>query len=414
MNFVEKICMEIKNATKINKNSKINFVSLVLLLKNNFTKFFFRLVSIGFSIIYVSACTPGRFERTPQTKCSSDTGECFFNETIQTNGGMVDILIVNDNSGSMSFEQNKMALRFPNLLQKLDDRWLDYRIGVTTTDVSTSSNAPRRINQNGALQDGRLLSLLNGQKFLEPNTSDKYNLFLKVMQRKETIECEGFINTAISSGLYQSRTEYEKGYYEHCPSGDERGIMSALSSIYYNPDKMIRDEAHLAVVIISDEDERSWGITDPQSPYTLGIYDQPKTFIDVIKQKYPTKSLSVHSIVVKSNDLICLEKQNNQMGGVVKGQYGTVYEQLSNATNGVIGSVCEPDYGEQMGKIGSAIVQQVTYFTLHCANPKDFQVQFEPASSEIGYKIEGVKIHFDKALDPTTKVRFIYECPIID
>ncbi len=366
------------------------------------------------TLLFIVSCTPGRFERTPQTKCSSDNGECFFDETIQTNGGMVDILFVNDNSGSMSFEQSKMADRFPNLLQKLDERWLDYRIGITTTDISTADNGPRAINQNGALQDGKLISYSNSQKYLEPNTPDKYNLFLTAMKRPETLECESFINSAIASGLSQLSSAYQQGYYDHCPSGDERGVMAALASIYYNPDHMIRPEAHLAVVIISDEDERSWGITDSGSPYALGFYDQPQTFIDVIKQKYPSKTLSVHSVIVKPNDSSCLTAQNNQMSGIVKGQYGTIYEQLSNATQGVIGSVCEPDYGAQMGKIGSAIVQQVSYFTLHCSNPKDFQVQFQPSASTIGYHIDGVKVRFDKPIDPTSKVRFIYECPIID
>jgi hypothetical protein len=314
----------------------------------------------------------------------------------------------------MSFEQSKMGQRFPNLLQKLDDRMLDYRIGLTTTDISSSTNPARAINQNGLLQNGNLISFSGGFKFLEPNTPNKSTLFLASIQRAETLECEKFITDSIASNLNQTSAEYQTGYFNHCPSGDERGVTAALRAIRDNSDQLVRPEAHLAVIVISDENERSWGLTDPQSPYALQNEDKPLTLIDTVKQKYPEKTLAVHSIIVRSNDTSCLQTQNSQMNGLVKGQYGTIYEQLSNATQGVVGSVCESDYGDQMGKIGAAIVKQVQYFTLHCDNPENLEVIFDPSSATTGYHLEGRKITFDRELDPSSRVRFRYQCPLVD
>jgi len=363
-------------------------------------------------MVFIISCSKGNFEKIPQTGCDSDTGACSFDETIFVSGGMVDILFVDDNSGSMSFEQSKMADRFPMLLSKLDDRMLNYRIGITTTDIASSQNQPRAINQNGALQNGRLISYATGKKYLEPNTPNKTFLFLNTMKRPETLECESYITNAVASGVSQASAEYQQGYYAHCPSGDERGVMAAINTVRDNTDQLIRPEAHLAVVIISDENERSWGITDPQVSYTLETDDTPQAMIDTVKQKYPGKTLSVHSVVVRSNDATCLQNQNNQMGGLVKGFYGTIYEQLSQATNGVIGSVCESDYGAQMGQIGAAIVDQVEYFTLHCANPENFELTFIPSSAATSYHLEGKRVIFDKDLDPSSKVRFKYNCPL--
>lgn len=364
--------------------------------------------------VFAIGCAPGKFEKPTNTKCASDTGECSFDETIFISGGMVDILFVDDNSGSMSFEQSKMAERFPNLLQKLDERMLNYRIGITTTDISTSQNLPRAINQNGALQNGKLISFPTGQKYLEPNSPNKYSLFFNTMKRPETLQCEQYITNAVASGMSQTSSEYQQGYYENCPSGDERGIMAAVNTVRYNPDQFIRPEAHLAVVIISDEDERSWGNTDPQTSYILDTDDRPQAMLDIVKQKYGNKTLSVHSVVVKSNDIACLQQQNAQMNGLVKGFYGTVYEALSQATHGVIGSVCEPDYGAQMGRIGAAIVDQVEYFTIHCENPENFEVSFIPKSATRPYHLEGKRVVFDNELDPSSKVRFKYNCPIFN
>src|SRR3984957_3734874 len=55
----------------------------------------------------------------------------------QTTRAQSDILWVVDNSGSMAREQDQLAASFPKFFAYLQEAQLDYRIGVTTTDVTT-------------------------------------------------------------------------------------------------------------------------------------------------------------------------------------------------------------------------------------------------------------------------------------
>lgn len=379
---------------------------------NTFTTFVFRTTTV--LALLAIGCAPARFEKSSNPRCLSDTGICDIDETLFVSGGKVDILFVDDNSGSMSFEQTKIGERFNNLLTQLDERILDYRIAITTTDISSVSNPARAINKNGALQDGRLVPFGNGEAFLEGNTPNKQSLFLSAIQRPETLECENYITTSMTAGLSITSTEYQQGYYQHCPSGDERGVVAALNVAKNNPSSFFRPKSHLALIIISDENERSWGTTDATNPYALQPEDDPKNLIDTITSKYPQQTLTAHAIVVRSGDTSCLQMQNSQTNGVVKGQYGTVYEALANATNGVIGSVCESDYSQQMGRIGAAIVKQVQTLGLHCEQPQNFQVTFDPVSATAGHVVKGKKVVFDRILDPSVKVRFRYHCPIAE
>ena len=70
----------------------------------------------------------------------------------------------------MSYEQARLASRFQNFINDLDSKGYDYRIAMITTDISASDNAPRLVNQNGALQDGKLITFGNGQTYLSPQS----------------------------------------------------------------------------------------------------------------------------------------------------------------------------------------------------------------------------------------------------
>src|SRR5437868_1275877 len=106
--------------------------------------------------IYVG-CSPVNFAKDEElNKCQNSGKNCltlngkdYFDETISVAGGLVDILIVNDNSASMSFEQTQLAARLSGFIQNLDSQHADYRIAIATTDISNTNNPARSINQNG-------------------------------------------------------------------------------------------------------------------------------------------------------------------------------------------------------------------------------------------------------------------------
>ncbi len=101
-----------------------------------------RLAALFIFVGFYVACSPVKFS-LDDSQCKEDgcvvvDGKYAFDYTATAGYGKVDILIVNDNSASMSFEQARLAPRFSCFISDLDSRSIDYRIGMTTTDVSGS------------------------------------------------------------------------------------------------------------------------------------------------------------------------------------------------------------------------------------------------------------------------------------
>src|SRR5690606_8968839 len=121
----------------------------------------------GFDIVSPGPNTGGNESNDPNNPCINCEGgtdgrytpgaDLFFQKPVD---GRVDILLVDDNSGSMSAEQNLLAQRFSTFISRLSG--LDWQIGITTTDVT---NDP----VNGLR--GSLLELSGhpGQKILTPS-----------------------------------------------------------------------------------------------------------------------------------------------------------------------------------------------------------------------------------------------------
>lgn len=388
---------------------------------------------------YWVACAPKKFDKDLEVnKCQNFAEVCVssgeldhFDYTVTANGGLVDILFVADNSGSMSFEQAHMAQRFSSFLAQLDARYVDYRIGIVTSDISsgaTSStaddgassslyNGPRAINQNGALQDGNLVKFENGEAFITSSTGNKENLFAKNIQRPETNQCESFLKQ------YPSSQPPSQGLKDNCPSGDERGIFAANLFFEKNPASFIRPNAHMAVVFLADEDVRSGLYLNPKNTaYKLEEKDEPSTLINKVKSTYSGKSLSLHSIIVAPGDQGCLAAQSKQMGpqylsptyGVtynqMLGSEGHKYSEATQMTNGIQGDICAGDYGSQLANIGTNIVDRLADITLACANPGSLDVTLTPAHVGTSWSVSGNILHFSKGLTPGTQVRLKYSC----
>lgn len=317
-----------------------------------------------------------------------------FNYTVTT--GKVDIVIVDDNSGSMYTEQVEIADRFPGFLDSISR--LDYRLAIITTDVTT----------NGG---GGFLSFPNSEKFLyntsrsmDARHSDNITQFQNTIKRPETLACD-------SSG------------YTNCPSGDERGIY-ALNQAIERADQrsFFRPGGHLAVVVLSDEDERSNGGQFPG--YPMETLDQPVSFAARSKQFLGiSKSVSVHSIIIAPGDTQCFNTQNSQPG--VKGFYGYNYAALSlpdnnlksqsNLMDGVIGSICSSNYTAELGNIAAKLNDTVKVIQLPCRPHEDkVDVAFDPVpAQQIYYSIDADnRLNLNPAAPAGTKVSLSYKCKI--
>lgn len=315
----------------------------------------------------------------------------------------VDILFVVDNSASMSTEQASMASRFNNFIGTLNAAGLDYRIGITTTDISNpTTNPPRSINQNGALQDGKLIAFGNGSYYLTPSTANITSQFNAAIQRQETATCEAF--------LASSTPNTPSNYLANCPSGDERGIYAANLFLMNNSASMVRPEAHLAIIFLADEDERSH-LYDSSSTnaYPLETLDKPATLITNMQALGAGKSYSAHSIIVKPGDSACLSVQNGQTHNV-NGSYGDQYAQVTASTGGTLGDVCAADYTSQLNNIGYSITAHVNEIELGCPNPQVISVDFNPVPGAPTWSLQGSKIVFSSTLPVNMVVNYSWKC----
>ncbi|MBK7960472.1 MAG: hypothetical protein IPK04_04175 [Bdellovibrionales bacterium] len=336
-------------------------------------------------------------------------GMLSISDVVIVSGGKVDILIVDDNSASMSFEQNALADRFSNFVNLLESKSIDYRLGITTTDISSATNPPRSVNQNGALQDGKLIGLDGGFKFVTPQTGDsafRNKIFNAAIRRNETLECEKFILSWVDAGNSTTTAEYSTAYAEHCPSQDERGLYAANLVLKNNVDSFIRPEADLAIIVLSDEDVRSQLYWYKTPGYDLEEFDTAQGFVNSVKSVYPDKKFAVHAFLTKTE--VCLSTQNAQTRGVVGASYGIEYYKVTQLTGGVAGSICSNNFTSQLSEIFNNITANIVdKIGLHCANPIDLIVD----SGGNNYTVVGNQIQFAQKLPVGASVRFSYKCP---
>ncbi len=369
---------------------------------------------LGLSVL--TACSAVKFSTKSNcgndTNCVSQAGSDVYGEGIETiTGGKVDILFVNDNSASMSYEQTKLSEKFNQFISKLDGSFVDYRIAVTTTDISSAQNAPRTINQGGALQDGKLISFSNSQKYLTPSsgtTQYKEQLFNSVIKRQETISCEQFIKNWAGS---RDTLAYSQSYYNACPSTDERGIFAANLVIQNNSDNFIRQEADLAVIFLADEDERSQMYWHNIAGFELADFDKASTLVNQIKSKYPQKTHGIHAFIVKDQN--CLNMQNAQTNGLVSGSFGWEYYNATVATGGIAGDICSNDYTQPLLNIFSKIQGNIVdKIALKCSEPELETEYITITSSDpsITSFIVGSEIRFTKKLPVGSTVKYKYRC----
>lgn len=371
------------------------------------------------------ACAPSMFDKPLDCGegCVRANGMRQITYQTKVTGGVVDILFVNDNSGSMSYEQNQIAARFSTFISTLQAQSIDYRIAITTTDISDTyrrdntepSNPARAINQNGALQDGNLIKYGNGAYFIDNSTANKETLFSEAIRRQETLQCENFL-----ASYGTSDTVPTAAYQANCPSSDERGIFAAHLTVDKNPAGFIRGGGvHLAIVFLGDEDERSFEYGNMANPglalnRRLAPADLPQNLIEKVRSRFGGKSLSMHSLIVRPGtlknslsaseaadrvakivnedgtlntanspaslfnvgDSSCLSAQGAQSNGRFGGSYGYMYALGTRMTNGIEGNICSSNYGSQLQAIGTNLGSRGRDITLACSNPKILELRY--------------------------------------
>ena len=185
---------------------------------------------------------PQHTELFTQTAAGGKASETF--EQKSETSGVLDILVVIDNSGSMAEEQQNLSTKLSPMMQYVKDS--QWRIGVVTTD-------PR---------DGCMRALI----------------------QKGDVDADQAYAQAINAGT--------KG------SGSERGLAQAVDALKCNGGSWLRQNSTLAVLIVSDEDNCSNGIDCAGEPQASGSY--LTDYLNSIRQVGVTAR--VYGIVWRSTD----------------------------------------------------------------------------------------------------------------
>jgi hypothetical protein len=157
-----------------------------------------------------------------------------------------------------------------------------------------------------------------------------------------------------------------------------------------------RAGADLAVVVLSDEDERSTGGSGAMTAATVAA---------TVSAAFGTsKTFSAYGIIIEPGDTAC--HSANASG---PGSYGMAVSGLALLTGGVTGSICDADFGPALSSIGNRVVNLVKTVTLkYVPNPDTVQVVISPFDSSLQWTIEGNQIRFNKSPKKGTKVDVVY------
>jgi hypothetical protein len=294
-------------------------------------------------------------------------------EVINSDNSKIDILFVVDNSGSMVKYQNNMAARISGFMDYVRD--LDYQIAVTSTDVKKETEYSK----------GKFRSFVPGGGEAP----------FKILDRKGTpnaAEADDLLGKAIQMGS----------------NGDhnERGINATYLALNRaeNSD-FFREDSKLAVVLISDEDECSTGNCSDD-------YDKPEKLVEFVNQKFGAgKVFTFHSIIHPKNEMPgeCPDKHSES-------RFGKTYFDMSALTQGVVGSVCESNYANQLDEIGKGTESLLRTVQLQCApqdvnndGKADVVIYRNGTKISDAYTIKGSKLTFVNAVT-TGEYVFDYYC----
>jgi hypothetical protein len=285
-------------------------------------------------------------------------------------GGKVDILFIIDNSPSMEKEQKKLSERLKAFMPGIKN--LDWQIAFTTTDVSNGKYGLK----------GSLLELAGhpGQRILNSSFADADQVFLKTVQRPEMKNC-----------IFD------------CPSSDEQPLKASILSMQKHTTEnadFYRSDADLAIIVLSDEDEKSKGSSSSAT--------KPQAVVDAFHSIFGfTKKLSVYGIIIEPNDVACFEDQKS--ANFQDAWYGTYVKELARITKGFTGSICADDYTKHLENISNSVRLLSDFFVLkESPAPGTVTVQMSPAQN-IPWKIEGNKLMFETAPAEGTVIQVTYK-----
>lgn len=315
------------------------------------------LMTLTSSLIGLSSCDKGG----SQFSIPSNTNQ--FQQATTFVPRKLDVLFVVDNSGSMASSQTNLANNFPSFINYFKNKGYDFRIAVTTTDTFYGDQF---------VTD----TCVNSQTGIDMCTADYTKLFTNAAAtggipyrfvENNTPNLESVFAANVQVGI--------KG------SGDERAFSSlkATLSSSLNSD-FHRQDAYLAVIIVSDEEDFSHddiNFNESYSQPTLHSVQSYKTFLETFTKGQATTDFSVSTISVL--DSACQTTLGNGR------KVATRYMQLADITGGTKNSLCSA-FDSVLNNISTSIASN---------NQAQFKIDKQPVLDSIRVIINGVLVPQD-------------------
>ncbi len=277
---------------------------------------------------------------------------------IQEAQAQVDVLFVVDNSGSMMEEQQSLGANFAAFLSAATAAEVDYHIGVTTTGLESSpggwSVCP------GGAEGGE-----NGRLF--PVTGSTPRIISRETPNAEAVFA---VNTQV--GVCHWNEQGLAAAYRALSDPLLHGVDDPRTPQPNDGNGgFLREDARLAIIFISDEEDFS--------PQPVSFYE---TYFRALKDGDASK-LSVSAIVGPQDLSTCATSSSS----------GTRYMQLAQATDGVVESICTPNWADSLKKLSSTTFGPKRRFPLS-------EEPLDPAQIEV--KVDGVLVTSGWSYDAAT------------
>lgn len=222
----------------------------------------------------------------------------------QPSAGKIDILVVMDNSGSMSQEQMVVGDASAAFLTTINGRNIDYHLAVTTTGMEAipNGNCPGGVRGGEA---GRIFPVdQTGRRLITRTTANAIDMF---RQNIQVGLCHG-----TEKGLESARLALSAPLVDSLDDPRTQEPRDGNRGFY-------RADANLAVIIISDEED--------QSPHDAAFYS---TFFQSLKPD--PGMVKVHVVL---DTAFCRDGS----------RANTKYQEVARGTGGQVAGICTTDWG---------------------------------------------------------------------
>jgi hypothetical protein len=272
-------------------------------------------------------------------------------EFVFKNTGKVDILWVIDSSNSMKEEHTSLGENFSSFMGQLLKSGIDFQTGVTTTDICSSKSQNMILKSENYCPDSRTQdsthhrgSLVGkeGGRVLTTSTHDIETLFKK------------YVNVGVKGSVF-----------EHGLKAAEMAVTKSLNGA--NED-LVRSNAFLAVIIVSDEEDDGIGLGMIDAYSKINYIAKGKTsarytskdFVARLSTLKGAGKFSVSAITGTrlDNGKMCKSEQSAPI------EEGTQYIAAAGLTGGIVKSICDTDWASSLELLGQDIAGQSNQIVL--------------------------------------------------